>query len=75
MKSSKDSIKYSQELRIKRIFTTSKRLDHHCKELKQRFIEQGQNSELLDKHIKTTEKLNTNELIKANKKDTPVNFP
>ena len=60
MKSLKDSISYSQALTSKRIYTTSKDFEHHYKELKQRFIEEGYKSELLDKHIKTVEKLDRN---------------
>ena len=58
--------------RIKGTCTTSKDFEHQCKDLKQRLLEQEYNSELLDKHIKTVEKLDRNELIKANKKDTPI---
>ena len=50
---------------MKRICTTSKDFEHNCKELKQQFVEQGYNSELLDKHIKTVEKLDRNELVKG----------
>ena len=50
----------------------SKDFEHHCKELKEQFLKQGYNSELLDKHIKTAEELDKNELIKGNKKDTPI---
>ena len=64
---------YSQAPQIKRICTTSKDIKHHCKEFKQRFIEQRYNSTLLDKHIRTAEKLDRNELIKGNKKDKPIN--
>ena len=39
----KDSITCSQALRIKRICTTSKDFENHCKELRQRFHEQGFN--------------------------------
>ena len=72
-KSLKDCIPYSQVIRIKRICTTSKNFEHYCGQLKQRFLEQGYNSGLLDKHIKTVEKLNMDELIKGDKKDTPIN--
>ena len=68
----KDRIPFSQAPQIKRICTTSKGFGHHFKELKQRFLELGYNSELLEKHIKTVEKLDRNEPIKGNKKDTPV---
>ena len=68
----KDSIPYSQALKIRLICTTSKDLYHHCKELKQQFLEQGYNSELLEKRIKTVEKLDSNKLIKGNKKQTLI---
>ena len=71
-KSFKDSIPYIQAIRIKRICTTSQDFEYHSKELKQRFLEQRYNSELLDKHIKTVQKLDSNELIKGNKKGTPM---
>lgn len=37
-KSLKDSIPYSQALRVKRICTTSADSFHYCKKLKQRFV-------------------------------------
>ena len=39
-KSLKVSISYIQAIRINRICTTSEDFDYHCKELKQRFLEQ-----------------------------------
>ena len=57
-----------QVLPIKRIWATSKDFEHHCKELKERFPEQGYNSKLQDKYVKIVEKLDKNELIKGNKK-------
>ena len=71
-KSLKDSISCSQALQIERICTTSKDFEHYCKELKQRFLEQEHNSDLLENHIKKVEKLDKNELIKGNIKDTPI---
>ena len=62
--------RHSQVLPIKRIGATSKDFEHHCKELKERFLEQGYNSKPLDKHVKIVEKLDKNELIKRNK-NTP----
>ena len=56
-KSLKVSISYIQGIRIKRICTTSQDFEYHCKELKQRFLEQRYDSGLLDKHIKTVQKL------------------
>ena len=61
-KSLKDSIPYSQALRIKRISPTSKDVEHSCKELKQSndFLNKVNKSEPLGKHIKTVEKLDRN---------------
>lgn len=63
----KVNILYSQALRIIRICTTLRDFKHHYKELKQWFLEQGYDSELLNKQIKTVEKLDSNELMKNNK--------
>ena len=40
-KSLKNSIPYSQALRVKRICSTKKDFDHHSRELKERFLKQG----------------------------------
>ena len=76
-KSLKDSIPYSQALQIKRISTTSKDVEHSCKELKQSndFLNKVNNSELLGKHIKTVEKLDRNKLVKGNKKSICTRIP
>ena len=58
-KSLKVDISYIQAIRIKRICTTSQDFEYHCKELKQRFLEQRYDSGLLGKHIKTVQKLVT----------------
>ena len=71
-KSLKVSISYIQAIRIKRICTTSQDFEYHCKELRQRFLEQRYDSGLLDKYIITVQKLDRNEIIKGNKKDTPI---
>ena len=71
-KSLKVSISYIQGIRIKRICTTSQDFEYHCKELKQRFLEHRYNSELMNKHIKTVQKLDRNELIKGSKRGTPI---
>ena len=67
-KSLKHSISCSQTLRIKGNRKASKDFEHYFKEVKQQLHEQGYNSELLGKHIKTVGKLDRNELIKGNKK-------
>ena len=60
---------------MKRICTTSKDFNYHCKKLKQRFLEQGYDSELLGKHINTVEKLDRNKLIKGDKKALCTRIP
>ena len=67
----RDNIPNIQALRIKQICTLSKGFEHHCKELKKRFLEQGYNSELSAKLIKI-EKADRENLIKCNKKDTSI---
>lgn len=73
----KDSIPYSQALRIKRISPTSKHVEHSCKELKQNndFLNKVNNSEPLGKHIKTVEKLDRNKLVKGKKKSICTHIP
>ena len=54
----KNSIPYSHVLRVKRTCSTIQIFKLHCSELKQKFIEKGHKSDILDKHILTVEKLN-----------------
>ena len=49
----KDTITYSQLLRIKRICTNPNDFNEYCEELKQRFVSEGYKPELINKHIKT----------------------
>ena len=53
----KNSILYSQALRVKCTHSTIENFKLYCSELKQKFIEKGYKSDLLDKHISTVEKL------------------
>ena len=50
-KSLKDSISFTQALRIKRICTTPNDFNHYCEKLKQRFVSQGYQPQLINKHI------------------------
>ena len=63
-KSLKGSIPYSQALRIKRICTTPNDFNHYCEELKQGFISQSYQPQLINKHIKAVEKMDRKELFK-----------
>ena len=63
-KSWKNSILYSQVLRVKHTCSIIENFKLHYSELKQKFIEKGYNSDLLDKHILTVEKLDRNEMFK-----------
>ena len=50
-KSLKNSIPYSQALRIKRICSSKKSFDHHSKELKERFLRQGYDQKLVNEQL------------------------
>ena len=56
-KSLKNSIPYSQTLRIKRICSTKKDFDHHSRELKKRFLKQGYDQKLIDEQSEKVDKL------------------
>ena len=56
----KNRILYSQVLRVKRTCPTIKNFKLYCSEIKQKFIEEGCKSHLLDKYILTAEKLDRN---------------
>ena len=60
----KNSIPYSQVLRVERTRSTIKNFKLYCAELKDKFIEKGYKSDLPDKHILTVEKLDGNETLK-----------
>ena len=51
LKSLKDSIPYSQALRIKRICSTKKDFDHHSIKLKERFLKQVYDQKLVDQQL------------------------
>ena len=46
----KASIVYSQVLRVKQIWTTPNDFNQYCRELKQKFVNQGYKPELINKH-------------------------
>ena len=47
----KDSIPYSQALRVKRIYSETSEVIKHLKDLKDAFIERGYQSKILDHHF------------------------
>ena len=67
----KSSILYSQVLRVKRTCSTIENFKLFCSELKQKFIEKGYKSDLLDKHILTVEKFDKNEMLKEKVREKP----
>ena len=62
-KSLKNSIPYSQALRIKRICSSKKSFDHHSKELKERFLRQGYDQKLVDEQLDKFDKLSRDDLL------------
>ena len=64
-KSLKNSISYSQALRIKRICSTKKDFDHHSKELQERFLKQGYDQKLVDEQLEKVDKLVRDNLLQV----------
>ena len=60
----KNNIPYSQVLRVEHTRSTIKNFKLYCAEFKEKFIEKGYKSVLLDKHISTVEKLDGNKMSK-----------
>ena len=69
-KSLKDSIPYSQVLKIKWIRNKPNDFNQYCEELKQRFVHQGYKPELINKHIKSVEKMDRKKLLKEKENNT-----
>ena len=67
----KNSIRYSQVLRVKRTCSTIENFKLYCLKLKQKFIEKGYKSGFLDKHISIVEKLDGNEMLKEKVRENP----
>ena len=67
----KDSIPYSQVLRVKRTRSTIENFKFYCSELKQKFLEKGYKAVLLDKRISIVEKLDRNKILKENVREKP----
>ena len=59
----KNSILYSQALRIKRICSTKKDFDHNSRELKERFLKQGYDQRLVDEQLEEVNKLVRDNLL------------
>ena len=62
-KSWKNSIPYSQALRIKRIYSTKKDFYHHSRELKERFLKQVYDQKLVDEQLEKVDKLVRDDLL------------
>ena len=62
----KNSISYSQDLRVKRTRSTIENFKLYCSELKQ-----GYKSDLLDKHISTVKILDRNKMLKEKVREKP----
>ena len=71
LRSLKNSIPYSQVLRVKRTCSTIENFKLYCSEIKQKLIEKGYMSYVLDKHISTVEKLDKNEKLKEKVRKKP----
>ena len=67
----KNSIPHSQVLRVKHTCSTIENFKLYCSELKQKFIEKGHKSDLLDKHISTVQKLDRNEMLRKKVREKP----
>ena len=76
-KNLKNSIAYSQALRIKRICTTFQDFQHYCTELKQNFIKQGYDSKLLTEQFSKAKHKDRSELLKEKEttEQTPSRIP
>ena len=64
----KDSIPYSQTLRIKRICSTITDFQYFATELKNKFTDKGCSSNLLDKNISRVKNLDRREILKEKTK-------
>ena len=67
----KNSIQYSQVLSVKCTWSTTENFKIYCSELKQKFIEIGYKSDLLDKHISPVKNVDRNEILKEKVKEKP----
>ena len=62
-KSLKNSVPYSQALRIKRICSTKKDFYHHSRKLTDRFLKQGYDQKLVDEQLEKVDKLVRDDLL------------
>ena len=68
-KSLKNSIPYSQALRIKRICSTKKDFDHHSREMTEKFVKQGYDQKLFDEQLEKIDKLVRDDLLQQKDKE------
>ena len=68
-KSLKNSIPYSQALRIKRICSKTTDFEYHLRELKEKLVNQGYNQKSIDSQFSKVNKIDKNELLKEKTHD------
>ena len=73
----KNSILYSQVLRIKRICSTKKDFDHNSRKQKERFLKQGYDQKLVDEQLEEVDKLVRDDLLqeKDQQQQDPKQIP
>ena len=76
-KSLKNSIPYSQVLRIKRICSIKKDFDHHLRELRYIYLKQGYGKKLVDEQLEKVDKLVRDDLLqeKDQEQQDPKRIP
>ena len=68
-KSLKNSIPYSQALRIKRICSNKKDFDHHSRDMTEKFLKQGYDQKLFDEQLEEIDKLVRDDLLQKKDKE------
>ena len=74
-RSLKQSIPYSQALRIKRICSTQKDYESSCQELAERFVNRGYQQEWVNEQIKRTENLDRQQLLQTKERSENNKIP
>ena len=73
-RSLKNSIPYSQALRLKTICSTSTECDKNCAIIKQKFLDRQYKEEVLDEQIKKVDRIERKELFTCKEKKTKTEF-
>ena len=74
-RSLKNSIPYSQALRLKTIYSTSTEFDKNCAIIKQKFLERQYKEEVLDEQIKKVDRIERKELFTCKEKNNKNRIP